>query len=292
MASSMTGFGRYEYINGTKKIIVEIKSVNHRYLDLSVKLSKRITSLEQKIRTSIKEAVGRGKVDIYIHYEEAADENYEIRYNPQIAETYLVNMRTMAEELNVTDDITVTKLASFPDVFEVITAAKDETELWDSVKTALDVALQQFMESRRIEGEKLKTDLIAKMHEIRNFVETIEENSPAIVKAYKDRLFAKIEELAGNMQVDESRIAAEVVLFADKICVDEEIVRLKSHIDEVIRTLETEDAVGRKLDFLAQEMNREANTILSKSTDVIIADLGISIKTLIEKVREQIQNLE
>ncbi len=292
MPSSMTGFGRYEYMNGSKKIIVEIKSVNHRYLDLSIKLSKRITSLEQKIRNCIKEAVGRGKVDVYIHYEEAADDNYEIRYNPQIAKSYLVNMRAMAEELGVTDDITVTKLSSFPDVFEVVAAAKDDTMLWDHVKTALDIALQQFGESRRIEGEKLKTDLVAKMHELRSFVVAIEEQSPAIVEAYKKRLFAKIEELAEHTQVDESRIATEVVLFADKICVDEEIVRLKSHIDEVIRTLETEDAVGRKLDFLAQEMNREANTILSKSTDVVIADVGISMKTLIEKVREQIQNLE
>ncbi len=292
MASSMTGFGRYEYINGTKKIIVEIKSVNHRYLDLSVKLSKRITALEQKIRTRVKESVGRGKVDIYIHYEESADENYEIRYNPQIAEAYLVNMRAMARDLGITDDISVTKLATFPDVFEVVNVTQDEKELWENVKTALDIALQQFVESRRIEGDKLKIDLITKMHEIRGLVDTIEENSPAIVKAYKERLFAKIEELAENTQIDESRIATEVVLFADKICVDEEIVRLKSHVDEVIRTLETEDAVGRKLDFLAQEMNREANTILSKSTDVLVADLGISIKTLIEKVREQIQNLE
>ncbi len=292
MPSSMTGFGRHEYVSGTKKIIVEIKSVNHRYLDLSVKLSKRITSLDQKIRTRVKEAIGRGKVDVYIHYEEAADENYEIRYNPAIANAYLTNMRAMAEELGVTDDITVTKLAAFPDVFEVISATHDENELWDTVVPALDIALQQFVESRRIEGEKLKTDLVAKMHEMRGLVEEIEKKSPEIVKAYKERLFAKVEELAENKQIDETRIATEVVLFADKICVDEEIVRLKSHIDEVIRTLETEDAVGRKLDFLAQEMNREANTILSKSTDVIIADVGISIKTLNEKVREQIQNLE
>ena len=292
MPSSMTGFGRHEYINGTKKIIVEIKSVNHRYLDLSVKLSKRITALDQKIRNRIKESVGRGKVDIYIHYEEAADDNFEIRYNKQIAEAYLNNMRSMAQDFGVADDITVTKLSLMPDVFELVPTVREEEELWQDVSAALDAGLEAFSDSRRIEGDKLKRDLIEKMHEMADNVAIIEENAPAIIEAYKKRLYAKLNELADNQKIDESRIATEVVLFADKICVDEEIVRLKSHIEEVVRTLETEEAVGRKLDFLAQEMNREANTILSKSTDVLVADVGITLKTLIEKVREQIQNLE
>ena len=292
MASSMTGFGRYEYISGTKKVIVEIKSVNHRYLDLSVKLSKRITALDQKIRSRVKESVGRGKVDIYVHYEESADDNYQIRYNPEIAKAYLMNMRAMAEELGVADDITVTKLSALPDVFEVVTASRDEQELWETVHPALDIALQQFAESRRIEGDKLKTDLVAKMHEMRTFVDMIEEKSPEIVDAYKERLFAKVKELAENQQIDETRIATEVVLFADKICVDEETVRLKSHIAAMKAELNKGGAVGRKLDFIAQEMNREANTILSKAGDILTSDLGVALKTVIEKIREQIQNIE
>lgn len=292
MISSMTGFGRYEYVEGNRKVIVEIKSVNHRYLDLSLKLSKRITALDQKIRNRIKESIGRGKVDVYVHYEEAADDNYDIRYNAHIAQAYISNMRKMQADFGITDDITTTKIAMMPDVFELVPVIRNEDELFDTVSVALDKALEQFLESRRIEGDKLKTDLIGKMNEMSGYVEEIELKSPQIIEAYRTRLTEKVGQLLGDTQIDESRIATEVTIYADKICVDEEVVRLKSHVKEVIRTLETEDAVGRKLDFLAQELNREANTILSKSTNAELADVGISLKTLIEKVREQIQNVE
>ncbi len=292
MISSMTGFGRYEYTEGNRKVIVEIKSVNHRYLDMSLKLSRRISALEQRIRAKVKEKVGRGKLDIYVHYEEPADDNFDIRYNAHIAEAYINNMRKMQQEFGITDDISVTKVAAMPDVFELVPVIKDEEDMMATVSVALDKALSLFIESRRIEGDKLKTDLLSKLEEMSGYVDEIEALSPQIITAYRTRLTEKVQELLDNQAVDESRIATEVTIYADKICVDEEIVRLKSHIKEVTRTLSEEDAVGRKLDFLAQELNREANTILSKSTNAELADIGISLKTLIEKIREQIQNVE
>ena len=292
MIKSMTGFGHGEYAIDSEKVTVEIKSVNHRYLDLNLKLPKKFSAFENQIRNRLKTDLSRGKVDLYVCYESSADRNYSIQYNPLIASEYYNNLKQMAQDLGLSEDITATRLAQFPDVFEIRETGADEDQLWDLLSHALDLALEQFIENRENEGARLKEDLLDKLSQMEEQVAFIESRSPQILEEYKERLRRKIEELLEDRQIDENRIAMEVTLYADKICVDEEIVRLKSHIREAREALEKMDEVGRKMDFLAQELNRESNTILSKSTDVEIADCGITLKTLIEKIREQIQNLE
>jgi uncharacterized protein (TIGR00255 family) len=292
MIKSMTGFGHGEYAIDSEKVTVEIKSVNHRYLDLNLKLPKKFSAFENQIRNRLKTDLSRGKVDLYVSYESSADRNYSIQYNPLIASEYYNNLKQMAQDLGLSEDITATRLAQFPDVFEIRETGADEDQLWDLLSHALDLALEQFIENRENEGARLKEDLLDKLSQMEEQVAFIERRSPQILEEYKERLRRKIEELLEDRQIDENRIAMEVTLYADKICVDEEIVRLKSHIREAREALEKMDEVGRKMDFLAQELNRESNTILSKSTDVEIADCGITLKTLIEKIREQIQNLE
>ena len=292
MINSMTGFGHFEIVDGSKRALVELKSVNHRYLDLSIKTSRRITSLEPVIRNYLKKQIGRGKVDAYVHFEESADETFSLRYNEKLATDYVENLKRMAKEFSLEYDVTVSTLASYPDVFELVREEQDEDELSAFIMKAVDGALAKFLESRGLEGENLKRDLLEKLSELGKLVGKVEEFAPGIIEEYKARLVKKIDDLMGDKQIDESRIATEVTIYADKICVDEELVRLKSHIKEMTGALSANEAVGRKLDFLAQEMNREANTILSKSTDAKVAEVGIEIKTLIEKIREQVQNLE
>ncbi len=292
MINSMTGFGHFELVEGSKRAVVEIKSVNHRYLDLSIKTSRRILSLEPQIRNFLKKNIGRGKVDAYVHFEESADDTYTIRYNEKLAAGYVENIKKMAEAFSLEYDLSVSALASYPDVLELVRGEEDQDELFEFIQKALNGALSRFLESRSLEGENLRSDLVEKLKLLSNYVEQIEEYAPSIVEEYKARITEKIKELIDEKKVDESRIAAEVTIYADKICVDEEIVRLKSHIKEMKEALSSDEAVGRKLDFISQELNREANTILSKSTDAKVASLGISLKTLIEKIREQVQNLE
>ena len=292
MINSMTGFGHFELVDGSRRAVVEIKSVNHMYLDLSVKTSRRISSLEPMIRNFLKKNIGRGKVDCYVHFEESADDTFTIHYNEKLAKEYVENLKKMAGDFSLDYDITVSTLASYPDVFELVREEEDQAELEAFILKALEGVLPRFLESRSLEGENLKKDLLEKMRELSSLVEQIEVYAPDILEEYKDRLMQKVAELIEEKKIDESRIAAEVTIYADKICVDEELVRLKSHIKEMTDTLQSDGAVGRKLDFLSQELNREANTILSKSTDAKVAAIGISLKTLIEKIREQVQNLE
>ena len=292
MAYSMTGFGHYEYQEGNEKITAVIHSVNHRYLDLNVKLSKKLSALEMQIRNLVKKQISRGKVDVTISYETTGSAREEICYNPRRAECYIESLRSMAEEFDIPNDITVTKIARLPDVFEMVAVPEDEEHLKAITEKALEGALSSFLTNRSQEGERLVADLTDKIDEMERLVLEVEKREPEIIEEYKSRLRAKIEALMEDTQLDESRLAMEVTIMADKLCVDEEMVRLKSHITQSRETLAEAGDVGRKMDFLAQEMNREANTILSKSTDVTVADLGISIKTLIEKIREQVQNLE
>lgn len=292
MAYSMTGFGHYEYQEGNEKITAVIHSVNHRYLDLNVKLSKKLSALEMQIRNLVKKQISRGKVDVTISYETTGSTREEICYNPRRAECYIESLRSMAEEFDIPNDITVTKIARLPDVFEMVAVPEDEEHLKAITEKALEGALSSFLTNRSQEGERLVEDLTDKIDEMERLVLEVEKREPEIIEEYKSRLRAKIEALMEDTQLDESRLAMEVTIMADKLCVDEEMVRLKSHITQSRETLAETGDVGRKMDFLAQEMNREANTILSKSTDVTVADLGISIKTLIEKIREQVQNLE
>ena len=288
----MTGFGRSEVINEDRKIVVEIKAVNHRYCDMNIKLPKRFNHFEADIRNLLKEKIQRGKVDIYITYEDYSKSNVCVKYNKEIAAEYIGYLKQMAEEFDIVSDIKTSGVGRFPEVFTLEEQSTDDEEIWEYLKASIDEACDSFVDARIKEGENLKTDLIAKLDNMLEIVAFIEDKSPELIADYKKRLVEKIEELNANTQIDDQRIALEVTLYADKICVDEEIVRLKSHIESTKSILLEGGAVGRKLDFIVQEMNREANTILSKSNSLQISDRGIELKTEIEKVREQIQNIE
>ncbi len=292
MVYSMTGFGRGESADEAQKITVEIKSVNHRYLDLNIKLPRKLNAFEASVRNTLKDKLLRGKVDVYITLDTSADAAYGLRFNQALAAQYFQHINTIAEEFNITNDITATKLSRYQDVFEMEEAPADEDALGTLLAQALGIALDQFIESRKAEGARLAEDLLQKMDELVEHVSFLEKKSPEIVEEYSNKLKAKVADLLADGHIDEGRIAAEVVLYADKVCIDEEMVRLRSHVDETRSLLAKGGEVGRRLDFIAQELNRESNTILSKSTDAEIAGVGISLKTLIEKVREQIQNLE
>lgn len=292
MVKSMTGFGRGEAQDEFRKITIEMKSVNHRYLDLNIKIPKSLNPFETEIRNYLKTRIVRGKVDVYVTLETAADQEYVLKYNSKLAEMYVDNIKAMADEFGLDYDLKATHLSRYPDVLEMEEAEADESELKVLLFEALEKAANQFGENRTKEGERLQKDLLDKMDEMSGYVSVLEKRSPEIIEEYTSRLKAKVNDLLEAGHIDENRIAAEIVLYADKVCIDEEMVRLRSHIEETKQVLLNDKEVGRKLDFIAQEMNRESNTILSKSTDVEIAGIGISLKTLIEKVREQIQNLE
>ena len=292
MLKSMTGFGRCENVTDEYKISVEMKAVNHRYLDLSIKMPKKFNYFEASIRTLLKKYIQRGKVDLFINYEDYRSGNMCLKYNRALAAEYMEYFYKMSDEFGIQNDVKVSSLAKFPEVLTMEQVPDDEEHLWEILSEALKEAAVRFVESREIEGEHLKKDLLGKLDYMETLVDFIEERSPQILTEYRNRLEDKVKELLSNTAMEESRIAAEVTIYADKICVDEETVRLRSHIHNTRNELLCGESVGRKLDFIAQEMNREANTILSKSTDLSISDKAIALKTEIEKVREQIQNIE
>lgn len=292
MLKSMTGFGRCENITDEYKISVEMKAVNHRYLDLSIKMPKKFNYFEASIRTLLKKYIQRGKVDLFINYEDYTEGNLCLKYNRALAAEYMDYFNRMAEEFDIQNDVKVSTLAKFPEVFSMEQVPDDEEHLWEILSVALEEAAEKFVRSREAEGEHLKKDLLGKLDYMTGLVDYIEERSPQILGEYRTKLESKVQDLLSTTAIDEGRIAAEVTIFADKICVDEETVRLRSHIENTKQELLSGESIGRKLDFIAQEMNREANTILSKSTDLSISDKAIALKTEIEKVREQIQNIE
>ena len=292
MICSMTGFGKAEHQDAEKKITVEIRSVNHRYLECNVRMPRKLNAFEAAFRNILKEYAGRGKVDVFIGYEDHREAGYALQLNEELAEQYLRCGRRLSERFGVTDDLTAGKLLTFPDVLKTEELPADGSELFRSVEAVLREAAERFRESRMAEGLTLRTDMLEKLGRLESYVDEIEAHEPAVMEAYRSQLRQKVTELLEAGQIEESRLAAEVVLYADKICTDEETVRLRSHVTQVREALEENGSVGRKLDFLAQEMNREANTILSKSGDILTADLGVALKTDIEKIREQIQNIE
>lgn len=292
MIKSMTGFGRCEAVKDARKFTVELKSVNHRYLDANIRMPKKLHCFEGNIRALLKQYAERGKVDIFITYEDQSENQMSLKYNGALAAEYLKYLKQMEQELGLENDIRVSALSQYPEVLTMEEEAEDEEVLWEGLKEALEGALQQFVETRMTEGENLRTDIISKLDGMLANVEYIETRSPEIVNEYRSKLEDKVQELLGDTQIEENRLATEIVLFADKICTDEEIVRLRSHIFHMKETLAKEDGIGRKLDFIAQEMNREANTILSKANDLEVSNHAIDLKTEIEKVREQIQNIE
>ena len=292
MIRSMTGFGRYELEAHDRRISVEIKAVNHRYLDLSIKMPRSFNAFESKIRNVIRDYVERGKTDIYISCEELGEDRLSLKYNRELAKGYLGYLKEMAEEFGLEADVRVSTLARFPEVFTMEQEEGDEAEIWQDLEQAIRGAAEAFKASREHEGELLKQDLLEKLDIMKDAQALIEERMPQLIGEYRERLLAKLKEVLADNVVDENRIVTEATIYADKICVDEEMVRLKSHIQAMKNELQKGGAVGRKLDFLAQEMNREANTTLSKSSDLSVADAAIELKTMIEKIREQVQNLE
>ncbi len=295
MVCSMTGFGRCEVTEGQRKYTVELKSVNNRYLDLGLKMPKKFNAFESAIRSELKSYMKRGKVDAFISYEDFSESDSRVKYNKAIAEEYYNYLKEMSSDFGLDNDVRISVLSRFPEVFTMEEEELDEEEVWSGLSKAINGAGKAFLESRMKEGEFLSKDLSEKLDGMMENVEYITERSPEIIQEYKTKLREKIADLLEDKQVDENRLAMEVTIYADKVCVDEELTRLRSHIKATKEALlkgDDKDGIGRKLDFLAQEMNREANTILSKSTDLKISDRGIALKTDIEKVREQIQNIE
>ena len=293
MIRSMTGFGHGEVSNDkNQKVTVEMKSVNHRYCDISLKLPKKLAMFEANIRNIMKEYASRGKIDIFVSYEDLSETAVSLHYNQAMAEEYMQVFKKMQEDFNIETKITAEALAKYPEVVTIEEVQQDEEVWWELLEAALRQAAEKFVETRTIEGANLKRDLLGKLDQMAADVAFIEERSPQIIAEYRSKLEEKVKEFLEDSTIEENRIAAEVTLYADKIAVDEEIVRLQSHISSMTDVLESDESIGRKLDFMAQEMNREANTILSKSSDVDLADHAIELKTNVEKVREQIQNIE
>ena len=285
MIKSMTGFGRSEIVKGNRKISVEIKSVNHRYLEAGIKMPKKLNVFESRMRDLLKKYATRGKIDIFINYEDDSESQVNLKFNQNIADEYMAIFNNMSEKYNLKNDMTVGGLARFPEVITMDEVQEDEEELWHFIE-------EQFVNTRILEGENLKKDLLGKLDHMEELVAFVEKRSPEIMKEYRSKLESKVKELLGDTTIDESRIATEVIIYADKICVDEETVRLRSHIEHARKCLNEDGGIGRKMDFIAQEMNREANTTLSKANDIEISNAAIDLKTEIEKVREQIQNIE
>lgn len=288
----MTGFGRFEMSTGSRKYTVEIKSVNHKYLDVTVKLPRKLTFLEIPIRNELKKYASRGKVDIFISMEDYSEATVCVKYNRQVAEEYLRYLEQMSQEFDLENDVKISHLSRYPEVFSLEEVPVDEQEAWQDLLQAFTGAAQQFAASRTVEGEHLKADLLDKLDKMEEHVDFIEERSPQIIEEYREKLRRKVEDALQDANMDENRLLTEVAIFADRTCVDEELVRLRSHIHTARESLESGTNVGRSLDFIAQEMNREANTTLSKSSDLEITNRAILLKTEIEKVREQIQNIE
>lgn len=294
MAKSMTGFGRAASEEGRDKVFsVEIKSVNHRYLDINTRMPKAMIPLEEKIRRKVKEYLNRGKVDLFINYKNYGKSDSVATLNLDFAKTYVEALKVLKNEFSdLKDDLSLSLVSRHPEVISIEEKEESLDEIWEEISNLLDISLKAMLEMREFEGDKLKEDIILKSNEIENLVSKIEEKSTVIVENYKLRLEDRLTDILGKVEVDENRLAMEIAIFADKAAIDEEIIRLKSHIKHLRETLELSEPIGRKLDFIMQEMNREANTIASKSTDLDITNNVIDIKNTLEKIREQVQNIE
>lgn len=289
---SMTGYGRGEHIAEERKFTVEMKSVNHRYNDMTIKLPRSLASLEDKIKKRIMRDVFRGKTDVYISFETFSAADVDVKLNEALAAAYLEKLDFLEEHFGLHGGNKLELAAKFPDVITVEKAQQEEAVIWDALAPALDEAVEKFVAMRTVEGENLKKDILLKGERIRTLVADVKERSPLVVVEYQEKLMNRLKDLLDGVDVDPQRIATEVAVFADRGCVDEEITRLESHLVQLKDILEGGGQVGRKLDFLIQEMNRESNTIASKANDIQIVKATIELKSEIEKIREQIQNLE
>ncbi len=292
MLKSMTGYGRAQKILNGRDILVEIRSVNHRYYEYSSRVPRTYGYIDEKLKAFLKTSISRGKVEVSVTINNIEGKDTEIAINKGVAEGYVAALRSVSQELSLIDDLTISKLIKLPDIFNIQKTPDDEEQVWNDVSCVADEAVSNFVKMRSVEGERLKSDITAKAEGILSMVDKVEELSPVTVENYRSRLFKKLSEILESKDIDEQRILTEAAIFADKIAVDEETVRLKSHINQLKSMLDSEDAVGRKLDFIVQEMNREVNTIGSKAQDLNITRLVVDMKSDIEKIREQIQNIE
>lgn len=290
--NSMTGYGRSRQVLDGREITVEIRSVNHRYLEYSARIPRMYGYLEEKLKTFLQSSVSRGKVEVTVSIQNLTGGDTVVQINQALAKGYLDAMRSQAESLGLTDDLTLSTLTRFNDVFTLQKLEEDQQVIWNGVQQVAQQALDQFLEMRHREGERLKLDLLQKLDLLKEHVAAVEEQSPKTVAAYRERLLQKMEELLADRCIDQQRILLEAGLYAEKIAVDEETVRLKSHLDQFAQMMEQSGPVGRKLDFLVQEINRETNTIGSKAQDLAVTRRVVEMKSEIEKIREQIQNIE
>ncbi len=292
MTKSMTGFGRGNSEEEGKSYVIEIKSVNHRYLDINIKMPRNLISLEDRIRKTISQKINRGKVDIFITQNTYVSNNTVTNFNHNLGDSYINCLKEIRDRYEVRDDISVSLIARFPEVITLNTKEEDLDEVWNNLKMALDDALNSFVLMREKEGQKLEEDITRRCDYIKEQIDKIELKAPAIVVEYKEKLEKRLKELLGDIKIDESRIAMELAIFSDKANIDEELVRLNSHIIQMKDTLNLSEPIGRKLDFIVQEMNRETNTIASKANNLEITNISLNIKNEIEKIREQVQNVE
>lgn len=293
MIRSMTGFGRGENSDKVRKFTVEIKSLNHRYMDIIIRMPKHLNYLEENVKKLIKSKVNRGRIEIYISLDNIEEKNLKVKVNLSLAKCYKDALESLANDLEIANYITLDMLSKFPEILIVEKKEEDEDEVWNCLEKAFQEALDKMIDMRILEGKELAADIRERGLKVNSILDVIEKRSPVIVNEYKDKLWNRIDEfLGGKHEIDEGILANEVAVFADKSNINEEIVRLYSHIRQLINTLDCNESVGRKLDFLAQEMNREANTIGSKVGDIEITNRVVEIKTELEKIREQIQNIE
>ena len=292
MVRSMTGYGRSEYSHDDRKFMVEIKSVNHRYNDISIKLPRSMNYMEDKVRKVLLENIFRGKTDVYIFFESNSKDDVCVNLNLPLADAYFEKIKILSERYSLKDDEMLSNIIKFSDVITVEKPDSDEETMWDILVLPLNEAIDKFIKMREVEGEVLKLDILKKVENIKIFIKNIKERSPYVPKEYEQKLNERLNVLLEKIEIDPQRVAQEIAIFADKCCIDEEITRLESHILQLVQILNDGGTIGRKLDFLIQEMNRESNTIASKSNDIIITKASIELKSEIEKIREQIQNIE
>lgn len=292
MPKSMTGYGRSKMLFGAREITVEIRSVNHKFFEFSSRVPRQYGYIEDKLKALFSASISRGKVEAYVSISTNDGSDVSVEVNTPLAENYISALRKANSTLNLTDDITLTRLFGIPDIFTVTKAETDENELWEEVRSTASAALEGFVDMRRREGERLKADILTKLDYIEETVAKIELRSPEVTKEYRERLYQKLCDILQDKNIDEARILTEAAIFADKTAVDEETVRLKSHVASFRELLELDEPIGKKLDFLVQEMNREVNTTGSKCSDLTITKMVVDLKSTIEKVREQIQNIE
>lgn len=292
MIKSMTGYGRYQEIIDNRDILVEIRSVNHRYYEFSARVHRNMGYLEEKLKSFIKENISRGKVEVLVTINNIEGKDEQISVNMGVASGYVDALRQANLQLELPDDLTLSQIARFPDVFSVIKTPDDENEIWEVVKSVAEKSIQKFIDMRTIEGEKMFNDINSKLDTIEKMVNIVEEQSPKTVDAYRKKIYEKLSEILNTKDIDENRIITECALLSEKLAVDEETVRLRSHISQFRDLIKSNEPIGRKLDFLVQEMNREVNTTGSKAQDIVITKLVVEMKSELEKIREQIQNIE